>query len=140
MYGFFKPQSTWIMDRYHPFGFLSLRQPCLCNELVDCFDRQFPAVFPENLVTVGTGDKDILNPITRQKILHLSEHGVEIVIFAEVMGRLCAAVKNDAERRNGFFHVFIKLNYLIGTRSGQSAAGKKYGVASVRQCIICITF
>lgn len=94
----------------------------------------FPVLF-ENLVTVGTGNIDFPNTIVDKVGLHFSEHRIEEIFSPQIVRRLGATIKNDAQRRNFLLHKTVQRQDFIRAGSCKRTTGEQYGIATDRQSI-----
>lgn len=90
--------GTRIMDANNTADGLNIRQQPCGQNLVDGPDLQRAAIILESSVAAGARNQDSLDPMLRQKLQHLSEHGFKVLPPAEIMRWLGAAVQNNSQR------------------------------------------
>src|SRR3990172_10941215 len=90
------------MNRNSGLYFLIERQRVFIHDLINRDYLQFLPVDTEYPVAVGTGDDHFFYTALNEKIMHLLEHGPEILFPSQVVGNFHAAVKDDAEGGNKF--------------------------------------
>ncbi len=106
---------------------------------VDGFHLQAPAILLKHPVAVGAGNQHVFHPVLQEILLHLTEHGLEIFVAAQIMGGFGAAVEHYAEGGNGLAQMVKKALDLVRSGAGQGTAGKQHGVTVCRQAVVGIT-